>query len=336
MARQDNLHALVLGGTGSQGGLCIDDLISHGWQVRTVTRNTRSSNSIELAKKGVEVMQGNLLDSSSIAKAVEGMDACFAVTISDHNGTEVTQGKILGDALKKAGVKWVVFSGGERIGVDAMDNKADIEDYLRTLDLPWIVYIHAAFFFENIATKRGTKRVKISKDGSQYTFSIPLKKDMPIPFIASSDIGRFAAYILCNRDKFIASQVVPIAGDCISPQQFVDCFSRLTGKSALYEEFSLDFFRTLPIPGAELIVYMYEWYHRGHPGHERDPGATRRMCPAIMDCEGWMRAKGLDLIEQCRYYDDWFHWASQKAMYPLLVGFGMYLRMKQYWKASSV
>mmetsp|Transcript_13971 Transcript_13971/g.23301 ORF Transcript_13971/g.23301 Transcript_13971/m.23301 type:complete len:106 (-) Transcript_13971:1302-1619(-) len=96
MARQDNLHALVLGGTGSQGGLCIDDLISHGWQVRTVTRNTRSSNcyadaivqrglyiilitlvsfctAIELAKKGVEVMQGNLLDSSSIAKAVEGL-----------------------------------------------------------------------------------------------------------------------------------------------------------------------------------------------------------------------------------------------------------------------
>jgi hypothetical protein len=112
-----------------------------------------------------------------------------------------------------------------------------------------------------------------------------------------------------------AGSVARIAGDVISPQEYVDTFARLTGKQvrgpwstpphsmpthrgpfkgphmlriasqeaaasprdgidgcrgnlpivclpnapqATYEQFSLDFFRRLPIPGAELIVQMYE------------------------------------------------------------------------------
>jgi len=35
---------------------------------------------------------------------------------------------------------------------------------------------------------------------------------------------------------------------------------------ATYSQLSLDFFRQLPIPGAHLIVEMYEWYHQGCPG----------------------------------------------------------------------
>jgi hypothetical protein len=36
-----------------------------------------------------------------------------------------------------------------------------LQDYLRTLPLTHVVYIHTAFFYENICTKRGTKRVKV-------------------------------------------------------------------------------------------------------------------------------------------------------------------------------
>ncbi len=56
----------------------------------------------------------------------------------------------------------MVFSGGERIGVDAMDNKAKIEESLRALPLPGkLVVLHTAFFYENVATKRGTRRVRV-------------------------------------------------------------------------------------------------------------------------------------------------------------------------------
>lgn len=37
-------------------------------------------------------------------------------------------------------------------------------------------------------------------------------------------------------------------------------------EQATYSQLSLDFFRQLPIPGAHLIVEMYEYYHAGCPG----------------------------------------------------------------------
>lgn len=40
--------------------------------------------------------------------------------------SKVVQGQNLGDAALAAGVPFVVFSGGERIGVDAMDNKIKV------------------------------------------------------------------------------------------------------------------------------------------------------------------------------------------------------------------
>ena len=44
-------------------------------------------------------------------------------------------------------------------------------------------------------------------------------------------------------------------------------YYQVTNKQAIYKEFSLDFFRQLPIPGAHLIVLMYQWYHAGCPGN---------------------------------------------------------------------
>jgi len=40
---------------------------------------------------------------------------------------QMQQGRNIGDAAVRAGVKLLVWSGGERIGSDGMDNKANIE-----------------------------------------------------------------------------------------------------------------------------------------------------------------------------------------------------------------
>lgn len=147
---------------GLQGSGCLKDLQASGrFRLRTVTRNAKSAAAQALAAQGVEVLQGTLLDRPFLDQAMAGVAALFLATFSDHDGTEVTQGKNLGDAAVAAGVPLVVFSGGERIGVDAMDNKIKIEEYLRGLPLRKAVYLHTAFFYENLATKRGTRRVKV-------------------------------------------------------------------------------------------------------------------------------------------------------------------------------
>jgi len=217
---------------------------------------------VALAAQGVELYQGTLLDRPFLDKAMAGVDVLFLATFSDHDGTELRQGKNLGNAAVAAGVQRVVFSGGERIGVDTMDNKIKIEEYLRTLPLPHVVYLHTAFFFENVATKRGTKRVRVTRDPrqghiTQYTFSIPLLQDMRIPFISPTDIGRVAATVLLAPiTEFPSGSILPIAGDVLSPREFVSAVARLTGAKATYTQLSLDFFRRLPIPGAELMCVV--------------------------------------------------------------------------------
>ncbi len=279
--------ALVIGGTGLQGVGCVQDLLGSGrFRVRTITRNAKSKVKTiaaccvppslppshptdpthktqaaqALAAQGVEVCQGTLLDRAFLAQqAMAGVHSLFLATFSDHDGTEVLQGKNLGDAAVAAHVQRVVFSGGERIGVDAMDNKIKIEEYLRTLPLPHIIYLHTAFFYENIATKRGTKRVRIERDPAdgritKYAFSIPLLEDMAIPFISPTDIGRVGATLLLAPPTQIPSgSVVPVAGDVLSPREFVAAVARVTRAQATYTQLSLDFFRRLPIPGAELM-----------------------------------------------------------------------------------
>ncbi len=221
-----------------------------------------------LAAQGVELYQGTLLDRPFLGKAMAGVGVLFLATFSDHDGTEVQQGKNLGDAAVAAGVQRVVFSGGERIGVDTMDNKIKIEEYLRTLPLPHVVYLHTAFFFENVATKRGTKRVRVTRDPrqghiTQYAFSIPLLQDMRIPFISPTDIGRVAATVLLAPvSQFPSGSILPIAGDVLSPRDFVSAVARLTGAEGTYTQLSLDFFRHLPIPGAD-FMYVLGWREGG-------------------------------------------------------------------------
>ena len=176
----------------------------------------------------------------------------------------------LGNAAVKNNVGCVIYSGGESIGIDEMDNKFKVEGYLRSLPLKKVIYIHSSFFFENIATKRGTKRVKVDnvKNPQQYIFSVPLKEHQKIPFIAPYDIGVFSANLIVSGliANYRNGDIIPIAGDVISPSEFISYFQKVTNKQASYAEFSLDFFRQLPIPGAHLIVLMYQWYHAGCPG----------------------------------------------------------------------
>lgn len=215
-----------------------------------------------LTAHGVELYEGSLLDRPFVGRAMAGVHSLFLVTFSDHDGSEVQQGKNLGDAAIAAGVKRVVFSGGERIGVYAMDNKFQIEEYLRTLNFSHIVYLHTAFFYENIVTKRGTKRVRIERNPSsgrisRYFFSIPLLEDMAIPFISPKDIGRVAATVLLAPHSDIPSEIVlPIAGDVLSPKQFVEKVANLTGVESSYTQLPLDFFQRLPIPGSELMYVI--------------------------------------------------------------------------------
>src|ERR1700737_3260600 len=110
---------LVTGATGRQGGAVVRHLLPKGWRLRALTRNPSSHAAQELARNGVEVVQGDLDDPSSLDRALRGVYGVYSVQDFWTVGAkrEVQQGKNLADVAKKAGVQHFVYSsvgGAER------------------------------------------------------------------------------------------------------------------------------------------------------------------------------------------------------------------------------
>ncbi|KAF9893515.1 hypothetical protein FE257_010827 [Aspergillus nanangensis] len=71
----------VVGATGIQGGSVINTLINNKvYHIRAITRNPASEAAQELAKRGVQVVQADVADVSSLIAAFEGSAAIFAMT----------------------------------------------------------------------------------------------------------------------------------------------------------------------------------------------------------------------------------------------------------------
>lgn len=136
----------------------------------------------------------------------------FGMTFTsfDEKDKELEQGKVLADAIKRHNISNFVFrfilrnflmnSGGEHIDVPFLDTKHEIELYMRSLNLNHAVYLHTAFFYENLIVKKGMKRVNSTANEILFTGGLP--RQLKIPMIAVEDIGRIAAFILMNMQNF--------------------------------------------------------------------------------------------------------------------------------------
>ena len=79
-------HVLVTGATGNQGGACVEALLTHGHQVRALTRNSASPAAKRLPERGVEIAVGDFTDRDSLVRAVRGVDAVYAMSTPYEQG----------------------------------------------------------------------------------------------------------------------------------------------------------------------------------------------------------------------------------------------------------
>lgn len=111
------MAALVTGGTGFVGGAIVRELLKRGETVRVLARRTSKTDG--LAKLGVEIAYGDILDEASIEKALEGCETLFhAAAIYEFwvpDEQRLTKTAIDGtrnamEAAKRCGVKKVVYT----------------------------------------------------------------------------------------------------------------------------------------------------------------------------------------------------------------------------------
>ena len=145
---------LVAGATGRQGGAVIRNMLPKGWKLRALTRSLSSYAAQDLKRQGVEVVQGDLEDPASLARAAQGVYGIYSVQDFWAVGAkrEVQQGKNLADAAKKTGVQHLVYSsvgGAERnTGIPHWESKWEVEKYIRSLGLP-VTILRPVTFMED-------------------------------------------------------------------------------------------------------------------------------------------------------------------------------------------
>lgn len=81
-------RALVTGATGLVGSYLTDRLLADGWETRALVRSPDAGD--ELRARGVEVVEGNVRDAPSLARAAAGRDVVFhaAAALTAHGGWE--------------------------------------------------------------------------------------------------------------------------------------------------------------------------------------------------------------------------------------------------------
>jgi uncharacterized protein YbjT (DUF2867 family) len=278
---------LVTGATGRQGGAVVRHLLPKGWRLRALTRNPSSHAAQELARNGVEVVQGDLDDPSSLDRALRGVYGVYSVQDFWTVGAkrEVQQGKHLADLARKAAVQHFVYSsvgGAERnTGITHWETKWEIEKHIRKLALPATILRPVSFMetYHILEVEVGILKGKLAD---------PVRADKHYQTIATDDIGAFAA-LAFERPKDFIGQELEIAGSELTNLEAAKVFSRVMGKPVKFQR--------LPMPIVRLFLgkefyQMFRWFNEA--GYQADIPDLRRRYPEIQlhTLEEWLREEG--------------------------------------------
>src|SRR5690349_15186369 len=101
----------VTGGSGNQGNAVASSLVKNGFKVRTLTRHPKNPKIQSLQNIGVEIIEGDLNDSSSYKDALTNIHGIFCVLSYDAGvDKEIRQGFRLVDLAKENRISHFVYS----------------------------------------------------------------------------------------------------------------------------------------------------------------------------------------------------------------------------------
>ena len=202
---------VVTGATGRTGRAATEALLANGERVRVVGRDAKKL--APLAKLGAEPFVSNVEDVDSMSEAFSGASAIYLVLPEDiaQQDLRAHQERVSDSysaAVANAHVRFVVNLSS--IGAQHAKNTGPIvglhdqEQKLNRVAGLSVLHLRAAYFMENLF-------MSIAPLRSTGTLPGGLRPDVPMPWIATKDIGKYAASRLAARD-FSGSSIHELHG----------------------------------------------------------------------------------------------------------------------------
>ncbi len=141
------MRVLVTGGTGRVGSMLLPELLKRGADVRVLARSASVDSRLPSI---VEIVQGDLLDPVSVARALEGVDKLFLLNavVAD----ELTQALIAYGVAKRMQIRHVVYLSVFKVDqfsdVPHFASKLAVERALRDGDVTFTI-LRPGYYFQN-------------------------------------------------------------------------------------------------------------------------------------------------------------------------------------------
>lgn len=284
------IRVLVAGATGNQGGAVARHLSNFegdvDFEVLGLTRDPASPAAQGIAAQGVELVEGDLEDPSTLEPLVADVDAVFGVANFWTLGYErqVTQVTNLAEVSAEAGVEHFVASGvgscRDDTGIPHFDSVAEIEETIEALDLP-ATFLRPAFFMQNFEG--------MVEDILGGTIAFPLTEGTSLQMVGIEDVGEAATRVFADRETFIG-EGIELAGDEATLTEMVETFSKVTGRDIEPYHVSIDEAREQM---GDEWADMCDWFNR--VGYKADiPGVAKQLGFPLTTLSEYLVREGWD------------------------------------------
>lgn len=191
---------VILGATGNTGGVVAEKLLAAGQKVRVVGRDAKRLE--KFTGKGAEPFVADATDVSGLTKAFAGAKAVYALIPPNIGAPDVlgymeSVSDALRSALEKNGVKFAVALSS--VGADKAQGTGPVaglhrlEEKLGGISGLNALFLRAGYFMENLLPQIGVIQHMGIMAG-------PVRENLPLPMIATRDIGAYAAEALLKLD----------------------------------------------------------------------------------------------------------------------------------------
>jgi uncharacterized protein YbjT (DUF2867 family) len=193
---------VITGATGRTGKPAAEALLAKGAKIRVVGRDAKKLE--PLVARGAEAFAGHVEDAASMTKAFEGAEAVYLLVPEDTSQQDLrAHQEMVSDSYAKAvanaRVPHVValssIGAQNAEGTGPIVGLHNLEQKLNHIPGLNALYLRPGYFMENLL-------MSIPPMRSMGTLPGGLAGDAPMPWIATKDIGEYAATRLAARDFY--------------------------------------------------------------------------------------------------------------------------------------
>ena len=279
------------------------------YNIRAITRNTKSIKALELASlNNVEVVKGDLIDPVSLNQAFEGVDIIFGNT-TPTKGWKIFRGSIVRSyeieqgynlinqvkhAYEKGKLNHFIFSSISKPKYPLKNDPApghfsskwDIEEYIKKLDLSNITTVlRPVSYFENFENKLPGYSI------SKKTLPGIVGKDYKWQTIAVADVGKWVRGVLSKSDRY-KNQAIDIAGEELTGQEMANVLQNIISTESIKTNYIM-----IPRTAIKLLEYdigvMADWIERS--GYGADMNKLKKIQNELnivpTSLEDWLKSK---------------------------------------------